>query len=286
MTELKLSSAASCRDRTYPVGNLCANCRQTAGVPHIKLAFAICLASLTFMPAAAGQPVTDPPPTLNSSGQLNQTSIFNTPPPPDNIGEPGGRIGGGKRGCGDTGNDFGSSEAKVLTALVPVSDSGLVWGLTTAELPTFWFYVPYAAALPGEFVLQDEADRTVYQTSLTLSGTPGVVSVSLPATATPLEIGKRYHWYFIVNCDSEPIAFVHGWIQRSELNPALTVELEKSTPAQRVALYAGSGFWYDALTAAADIRRTGSQDTSYWAALLRDIRLDDIAAQPVLDFRF
>jgi hypothetical protein len=97
--------------------------------------------------------------------------------------------------------------------------------ITTSELPTFWFYVPYSAALPGEFVLQEEADRTVNQTSLTLSGTPGVVSLSLPPTAEPLEIDKRYHWYFTVNCDSETIAFVHGWIQRTELNPALTIQL-------------------------------------------------------------
>ncbi len=84
MTELKLPSVASCRTPN-----------RVWSVPHIKLAFALCLTSLAFMPVAAGQPVTDLRPTLNSSGQLNQTLIFNTPPPPDNIGEPGGRIGGG-----------------------------------------------------------------------------------------------------------------------------------------------------------------------------------------------
>lgn len=73
--------------------------------------------------------------------------------------------------------------------------------LTTKERPTFWVYVPYTSdeAPSGEFSLQD-GDEDVYRTRFQLTATPGIVSVTLPATAKPLEIGKTYRWYFEINC--------------------------------------------------------------------------------------
>lgn len=256
---------------------------------QIKLAFAISLVSLGFTPVQAqpAKPVIPVQrPTSNFSGQLNKRLSFNAPDPPDNIYAPGDRTGGGKRGCEDIDNQLTGSKEKQLTALVPVhglSDSGLVLGLTTVEHPTFWFYVPYSRTLSAEFVLQDEAEQPVYQTPVSLSGTPGVVSVYLPSTAPPLEIGKRYHWYFNVNCqEQQPPVFVDGWIKREELNAALKSQLEKATPKQRVALYAANGIWYEALTASAELSRIDPKHTD-WAVMLQAIGLDDIAPEPIVE---
>ena len=258
-------------------------------LPQIKLAFAISLTSLGFMPVQA-QPVKPvillQRPTFNSSRQLNEPLIFNAPEPPDDINAPGNRTGGGKRGCDHMKKQLTGSKEKLLTALVPVygpTDSGLVLGLTTAFHPTFWFYVPYSPTLDAEFVLQDAAQQTVYHQPVSLSGTPGVVSLSLPSTASPLEIGKRYHWYFNIYCQpQQPPVFVDGWIKRDSLNPALKSQLHKATPKQRVALFAAKGIWYEALTASAELRRTDPKRTD-WAALLRTVGLDAIAKEPIIE---
>lgn len=240
-------------------------------------------------------------PTSTGSGQLNEPLIsnvptpppdygrptatigggtFNAPPPPD-IGKPKTTTGGGQRGCESEAQENQSTPSgeKPLTALIP--ETG--WGLTTAEQPTLWFYVPYSSSLSGEFVLMDEANQTVYQTPLTLTGTPGIISLSLPSTAAKLEIGKRYHWYLNIYCQPEqPPLFVEGWIKRVELSSDIKVQLEQATPQQRVALYADNGIWHDALTASAELRRTDPKNAE-WAALLQAIGRDNVASEPIVE---
>ena len=257
-------------------------------VQKIFFAFAVSLVSLGFTPVQA-QPVKSVllvrHSSSNSSRQLNEPLIFNAPDPPDDINEPGNRTGGGKRGCENMKKQLSASDEELVTALVPVyrpKGSGLVLGLTTASEPIFWFYVSYSSTLAAEFVLQNAAGQTVYQTPVALSGTPGLVSLSLPSTASPLEIGKSYHWYFNIYCQpQQPPVFVNGWIKREPLKPALKSQLALATLKQRVAVFAAHGFWYDALTASAQLRRTDPKDTN-WAALLHSVGLDDIAPQPLV----
>lgn len=253
-------------------------------VQKIKLAFAISLAVFGFTRVQA-QTVNPrllvQRPMSNASGQLNQSLIFAVPPPPSDIGEPGQRYDAGSRGCEDMDKQLTGFKEKRLTALVPVySGSDLVLGATTAAHPTFWFYVPYQPSYTAKFVLRDQDGKSVvYQTNVSLPKTPGVVSLSLPSTVAPLEIGKRYHWYFKIYCTAQqPPGFVDGWIQRKSLNPTLKSQLEKATRGERVALYAANGIWYEALTAASELRRTNPKDTN-WAALLRAVGLKDIAPE-------
>lgn len=208
------------------------------------------------------------------------------PPPPQDIGEPGKRSEAGSRGCSqDMNKPLTSVSQKRLTALVPVySDSELVFGATIAEHPSFLFYVPYSSDFAyGEFVLEDEAqNQTIYKTSLT--GTPGVVSLRLPSKAAPLEIGKLYRWYFNIYCknDEQIIANVEGYVKREQLNSALKTQLEKATPRQRVAFYVDNGYWYEALSTAAEMRRTQPQDTS-WATLLQAVGLNNMVTESTVE---
>ena len=253
-------------------------------VQKIKLTLAICWAVLSCTQVAA-QPVKPlllaPRPTLNRSGQLNESLIFAAPPPPPDIGEPGQRSEAGSRGCEDINKPL-NSDRKRLKALVPVySNSELVLGATIAEHPTFWFYIPHTQ-FRGKFVLQDKDGNSVYQTDVTLPETPGVVSLSLPMEVVPLEIGKQYHWFLKIYCKAQqPPAFVEGWIQRNSLNPVLKSQLEKATLRDRVALYAANGIWFEALSTAGVLRRRDPKDTS-WAALLRTVGLNDLATEPIL----
>ncbi|MEH2438497.1 MAG: DUF928 domain-containing protein [Nostoc sp.] len=56
----------------------------------------------------------------------------------------------------------------------------------------------------------------------------------------------------------------------------------KATPSQQVNLYAANGIWYEALSAASELRRTKSQDTS-WTALLKAVGLNDFATEPKVE---
>lgn len=220
------------------------------------------------------------------------------PPPAPNLSAPSGRQrGGASRGeCPNV--------EKPLTALVPATqkslDSGVtsnpalstfesVWGLTVAEHPTLWFYVPYSltSKLPIEFVLQDDQNKDVYKTSFSASQMqPGIVSLRLPSTEAPLKVGKNYHWYFIINCNPDAPPVVEGWVQRVALNPTLASQLQKATPRQRAALYAREGIWHDALTTLAELRSANPGDATLsndWVSLLQSVRLEAIAAEPIVE---
>ena len=222
-----------------------------------------------------------------------------TAPPNRGAPAPGQRQGAGSRGpCPDV--------AQPLTALVPIiqgtsnesnsptpeiTTSDSVLGLTVAEHPTFWFYIPYSlnsspAAISVEFVLQDENSNQAYKTVLTTSeNSPGVYSVELPSTAPPLEVGRRYHWYFVIYCGhSELPNYVEGWVERVELNPSLKTQLERATPLQRVALYAKAGIWHEAVTSLGKLRRENPQKAALmadWNELLKSVDLEAIAQEPI-----
>ncbi|MBW4564525.1 MAG: DUF928 domain-containing protein [Mojavia pulchra JT2-VF2] len=242
----------------------------------IKLACAFALVSLGFTLV----------PTQHVKSQLPGTEIFNAPPPPPDIKAPGNRTAGGKRGCSVMSEQLATSSDKRLTALVPVYGSGnaeLVFGLTTLSQPTFWFYVPYVTTASAEFVLQNEAGQTVYKRPVSLSGKPGIITISLPSTAFSLEIGKRYHWYFDVYCSpQQPPVYVDGWIKRVELNATVKNQLEKATLKQRAALYATNGIWYNYLTASSELRRLDPKRND-WVKILQFIGLNNIASEPIVD---
>lgn len=198
---------------------------------------------------------------------------------------------GRRRGAAGRGNCLAVNPP--LTALVPAAGTlpvSNVWGLTVTKHPTFWFYVPYSdtSASSGEFVLQDEADNDVYRALITLPERPGVVSLRLPSTSAPLELGKLYHWYFKVNCDQQATSgpvFVEGWVQRVTPSPTLESQLAAATPQQQVALYAANGIWHEALTSLAKLRQVNPEDTALttdWAELLQSAGLGELASAPMV----
>jgi Domain of Unknown Function (DUF928) len=215
----------------------------------------------------------------------NEPIVFNNATPPS-TGQPGRRSDAGSRGCGA---DASAAASKPLLALVPVQKtaqntaaSTVVFGKTAAAYPTFWFYVPQRSSLMLTFVLQDQDGKALYQADVAVPKTAGILSLTLPETAIPLEIGKRYHWFFKLYCRSisPPDSFVDGWIQREALTSDLTQKLKTATLLQQVRLYAANGFWFDALTTAAELRRTHTSDAA-WAELLKAIGLESAASEAI-----
>ena len=237
-------------------------------------------------------PYVEPPPS--SIGEPKRVAIgaasrlhFVDPPlPPTGVPAGGHPLGTGSR-CTEC-----PTVTLPLTALVPeekLSQGKAVWARTVNEHPTFWFYVPYSPASLHhvEFVLQDGEDD-VYRTLVTLPQTPGIVSLRLPSTLKPLEIGRNYHWflktYFALQKPSAP-DYVDGWVQRVALSPIVTARLKATTPQERVALYANNGIWYDALTVLAELRLVHPEDATLkveWNDLLHSIGLTAIAPKPLV----
>lgn len=227
---------------------------------------------------------------------------FSPPPPPPDRKAPGNRGGASGRGC-RLGRQF-------VLALMPEykqmfaqgGEITKVWGLTTAERPTFWFDIPYAkeAIASMEFVLQDSSTpaHDIYRTQLTAPDQPGIISVRIPSTVPPLRVGDLYQWFFKVRlkCEAKPDANqpvfkqripkeeLYGWIERVSPSPTLAEQLQQATPQQQTALYIENGIWYDALAALAELRLANPQSsalTEDWQSLLKSVGLESLATKPL-----
>ena len=196
-----------------------------------------------------------------------------------NRGAPGTRQGGATRGgC--------SSSDRTLTALVPANNLGM----TTAQYPVIFFYVPQTSADILELSLLDENDNEIYQKSLKPVKTGGIASINfrdLPGLK-PLQVGKSYHWYLSIVCnvqDRSADIFVDSWVQRINPDPALQSELKQVSLESRAALYAVNGIWYDSLTALFETRKSNPNNSALvneWADLLDSVGLDTVAREPLI----
>lgn len=225
---------------------------------------------------------------------------FMPPPPPPDRGATGSRGGAASRGC--------NANNQTVTALVPIYEQTVsqgkqesisitkVWGLTNLEHPYLLFFVPYkmSSIANMEFVLKDETNnksQTLYRNFVTPPESPGIVKVDLPASVTPLQVGKMYRWFFKVKvkCNSQQpttLDYVEGWVQRVNQDLALTEQLKQATPQQKVVLYAENGIWYDALMTLAELRFANPNDATLltkWTSLLNSVGLDELANQPLVN---
>jgi Domain of Unknown Function (DUF928) len=222
----------------------------------------------------------------NNAKPKKSTRKFWLPPVAQNL-----RVGTNRSSAGSRTTDRCPTVEKDLTALVPeykIGNDKLVWGLTASKHPTLWFYIPYAgdsvSQVSFELSLPANENQLVYKTSIKLPQQPGFISVSLPTTIPPLAINKFYKWELGLtpNCPLNSYVFVDGWIQRVNLNSGLSQQIKQATPKQQANLYAENGFWYDALSILAQLRRIKPQDRSItedWTDLLNAVDLDKLASE-------
>lgn len=204
------------------------------------------------------------------------------PPTPPNLGTPKGRVSGGaSRGI--------CKQSPTMQALIPQGNRTEPWALTISERPTFWFYLPsqLSADTPLEFVLQDPDDQYIYKTVFTPpKSTASVISIELPPESPPLVLGLLYTWTLSLPCDpSRPsnVAFIRGTLRRSPL--ASTPSLQPSPNLGMIQRFSEQGFWYDALTLAAQAYHSQPADVEIaqvWQQLLRQVGLEkaDSLADP------
>ena len=141
---------------------------------YIRLVKSLDFAPSPKTPLLVGSTVSTAPASVvianrQTDRQRDETVRFVAPLPPDTLSAPGQRSGAASRSCGvdspvlssqtettsmsfvEDGSPFKtdhSPSAKRLTALVPIyelPDANVVFGLTSVDHPTVWFYVPYQA---------------------------------------------------------------------------------------------------------------------------------------------
>ncbi len=235
--------------------------------------------------------------TARSQNSANNTTtpepvIFNPPPVEDN-GAPGGR----QKGAGSHSLCKIAAREEDITPLIAVmpkiaiksstKNKVYVWGKTTLAHPTFWVYVAYPINSYAEFTLQDEADNEIYQTTVKLDKTPGIIGLNLPPNRVSLETGKSYHWYFNIMCDPENSTddFVDGWVERVKLNPVIHSQLELAPALAKISVYAENGLWYDTLNTVDRLRQTEPENkaiAAIWNDLLQQVDLDEISQEPIV----
>ncbi|MDJ0682522.1 MAG: DUF928 domain-containing protein [Xenococcaceae cyanobacterium MO_167.B52] len=214
-----------------------------------------------------------------SSVNSQQQNIIFSLPTPLSRGIPLGRHKGG-------GSRTYCQKQQNLAVLVPINNK-TVWGKTTATHPEFLFYLPQGSEI--EFVLQDETDNYVYHTSRQiLPERKGIISISIPQTATPLENQKTYQWTLSVSCknnDSESFIYVQGSMEKVVLESKINTQLATANELEKVLIYAKKGIWYDAIAILARLRQDNPDDTQIkdmWSDLLEQVDLTEISSQPML----
>ncbi|WP_265274368.1 DUF928 domain-containing protein [Nostoc sp. KVJ3] len=192
------------------------------------------------------------------------------------------RSAGTRGGCFQTGED-----------IIPLTPTDKEAQRTTAEHPTFFFYVPqtFTTVQALEFVLRDD-DSTdpdaLYKGTFKPVKQNGIVSINLPADRASLQIGKGYNWTFSMICDvsnRDKDSYVKGTIVRSQ-DENLSLQLNQpSTDLDRAVLFATAGFWEDSLRTLANLRRQRPNDPEvqkYWEDLLNSVEIKEVVNKPLL----
>ncbi|WP_223280209.1 DUF928 domain-containing protein [Nostoc sp. PA-18-2419] len=195
-------------------------------------------------------------------------------------------IPGRVRSAGTRGGCFKTGES--LIPLIPTNKEAQQ---TTAEHPTFYFYIPQTSTKVEalEFVLQDDdSSDPLYKGTFKQIAQNGIVNVTVPASKSPLQIGKKYSWTFSMICDvgnPDKNSYIEGTIVRSQ-DENLSLELKQpNTDLDRAVLYATAGFWEDALRTLANLRRQRPNDPEvqkYWEDLLNSVDIKEVINKPLL----
>jgi Domain of Unknown Function (DUF928) len=206
---------------------------------------------------------------------------------PDNGAPKGRRRGGtGRDGCPDL--------KPPIAALVPGDKNNKSFlGLTVAEYPAFWVYVPTLTTTfkSGEFIFQDEQGHDIWRTDIGLSEKSGIFPISLPPTPQyALKLNAKYHWYFKVYCGQPEkkaeYFYVDAWVQRVAVNPNLEQQL-KTVKTREYRAYAVNQIWYDAVNSLAELHQKNSSDrllAEDWNQLLKSVGLEDLANAPIVKY--
>jgi hypothetical protein len=160
-----------------------------------------------------------------------------------------------------------------------LSDSERV-GQTISPHPSFLWYVSATPTTSTRFTLVEPGVAEPLWEQQLPATKSAIVQLQMPATAPELEIGKEYRWTVTLICNplrpSENF-YARAWIVRIPPTPSLTALLAAAgSDSDRVAIYARSGIWYDALATAYQGYKVKPLVDRDFLALLEQVGLSEI----------
>lgn len=169
-----------------------------------------------------------------------------------------------------------------MMALVPQSPSTQAsWGLRGSATPMIWFFSPFESDNPvqSSFELIDADGQVVWQDStVQLPAQPGFFAYQIPAQAS-LTSGETYRWYLSVQIDpDQPSADVLLTARLTYQHSPQASNLESPPSAESIQRLASQGFWYDTVTALAEI---SSVNGTHWKNFLRNHGFPDLVEEPI-----
>ena len=169
-----------------------------------------------------------------------------------------------------------------LAAIVPDSN----YGLTVAERPNFWVYLPKTSAREAILSIKEEGIKAHWQQSISLTGEAGITGIKLVDDAPALEIGKNYQWTVILVCGSKPHpndSMVTARIKRVDESEIRGDSCTAPIELEKVAWYAKQGIWYDALDSLIEAKKPSLYNwNDIWAKYLQSVGLAEIANEPII----
>ncbi|MGK7892574.1 MAG: DUF928 domain-containing protein [Xenococcus sp. (in: cyanobacteria)] len=167
-----------------------------------------------------------------------------------------------------------------LVPLIPTSAKGL----TVASHPTVLAYLPQSFGQKVLFSWRDENNNDHYQTILTLNHQGGVISLTLPVDAPPLEVGKNYSWGLAIITDGKlkpDTPTIEGQIQRVALESTIRDRLQNANPLETAIIYGEAGIWYETIATLAKLKTAAPDDQNLaanWEYLLTSVGLDNLSS--------
>ena len=173
--------------------------------------------------------------------------------------------------------DLDNSEVSIIPILPAINQR-----LTLVANPTFFIYIPQTSARKIFFQIEDENEENSYQKIMPISGNAGILRITLPQDAPPLEIGKNYQWAIALICDQRlrpdsPI--VQGSITRAKPEIELNEQLDTMNQIEQASFYAKSGIWYEAIATLAKLKENEPNNPKFqsiWDQVLSSIGLNSI----------
>jgi Domain of Unknown Function (DUF928) len=193
--------------------------------------------------------------------------------------------GGASRDISTCGINGSNPVEQNVTPLLPASNIGL----TLAEHPTIFIYVPDTSAKVVFFSVQDANNNNIYQNYFDLPQESGIFQLKLPASSPGLKADQKYRWSVAMICtpNLEPDSpFVSGWIHRVSFANNLNNSLSLPVSLDSVIKLAASGLWYDTLSVLAELRKNQPNNQVFatsWQDLLNSVNLNAIANAPVIN---
>lgn len=215
--------------------------------------------------------------TLPAIAQIETIVLFQPPPESEQPESTEGAASRQSRVCAsDLKTQQAQSDRLKLSSIVPQNN----FGLTTAERPTFWVYIPETSARQVILSIKQEGNSPHWQQSIDLKGKAGITGIKLADDAPALELGKNYQWAIVLVCGDRPSPndpVNTAWIKRIELAEGEPIPTEALAKA---AVLAEQGIWYDTLDILA-AQEPSVDNWQVWIEYLKSGGLDRVANEPI-----